>query len=74
MPARFASEVDAHSLYVETLGELGIVGFALVVAMLLVGIVTGVGRAWRARDRGGEAPALAALVIAFAVALGVDWM
>ncbi|MFL5935507.1 MAG: O-antigen ligase family protein [Gaiellaceae bacterium] len=66
--------LDAHSLYIETLGELGIVGFALVVGMLLLGIVAGVRRAWRIPGSGAEAPALAAVVIALAVALGVDWM
>ncbi len=64
---------DAHSLYAETLGELGLIGFALLVAALGSGVVTGARRL-----RGGEARStLAALLAGFVAYLaiaGVDWM
>jgi len=62
---------DAHSLYLQTLGELGLVGFALlvVVLVLIVGAF-----AWRSRgpDRALFAALLAA-ALGWAVATGVDW-
>ena len=66
---------DAHSLYFESLAELGVVGLVLIVG--LVGLVLAVGatRAWRAgssEPRGWLAAATAACV-AFAVAAAVDW-
>ncbi|MEK6276653.1 MAG: O-antigen ligase family protein [Actinomycetota bacterium] len=65
---------DAHSLYLEALGELGLVGAILTVAV--VGGVLGLGiAAWRRSD-GAErdaASALLAMSIAFAVAAGIDW-
>jgi O-antigen ligase len=66
---------DAHSLFVQTLAELGIIGLLLLVAMLVVALVTGV-RRWRnagAADQG----AIAALLGAFTVYLlgaAIDWM
>ena len=66
---------DAHSLYLEVLGELGIVGFVLVVGLVLAGI--GVG-AWRALCAAGEMrvsiAALTSLFAAFALAAGFDWV
>jgi O-antigen ligase len=65
---------DAHSLYLETLGELGIVGMAL----LLVGLASALAaslrpvRGTQPRDRLLLA-ALAASVLAFLVAAGIDW-
>jgi tetratricopeptide (TPR) repeat protein len=66
---------DAHSLYLETLGELGIVGFILVVALALVGIVVGARRSLRSagEDRITTA-ALTAVFAGYAVAVGFDWM
>lgn len=72
-PARQSSYnvVDAHSLYVEVLGELGIVGFVLLVALILLVLA-----ALLPIGRGANRPLYAAL---FAVALawtahaGVDW-
>lgn len=66
---------DAHSLYLETLGELGIVGFALLVGSFLTGLGTAVRRLLRTRD--DEQVMLAAVTAAFvgyAVAAAVDWM
>jgi hypothetical protein len=66
--------INAHSLYFETLGELGIVGFVLIVSFLLWVLATGVIRAFTApRDRTLYAGATAAAA-AFAVAAGVDWV
>jgi hypothetical protein len=63
---------DAHSLYVEVLGELGIVGLAFVAGAF----VTAVGVALvRRRERGGDAvAALVAVFAAYAFAAGIDWM
>jgi hypothetical protein len=67
--------VDTHSLYLQTLGELGIVGLALLGAFLLT-ILIGGGRATlRAAPR--EQPQLAAALagcVAFCVTATFDWM
>jgi hypothetical protein len=66
---------DAHSLYLETLAELGIVGLALIVG--LIAWVLGVGTA-RALAAATERRALLAGAVAsaaaFAVAAAVDWV
>ena len=59
---------DAHSLYLETLAELGPVGLALLVAVLALPVVA----AARARDRRLAAPAFGAYV-AFLLHAGIDW-
>lgn len=64
---------DAHSLYLETLGELGIVGFVLVLGIVGMGLVSGFRRSLRA-DAGGVAAAASASFAAYAVGAGVDWM
>ena len=69
---------DAHSLYLETLGELGIVGAALLALALLT--IAG-GALWRgarrrrvpAIDRSADA-VVVAVIAAWAVQAGVDWM
>jgi O-antigen ligase len=62
---------DAHSLYLETLGELGLVGGALLIA-LLAALILGVAR--RIRDRADPvAPVAAACLAAWLVHLGLDW-
>jgi O-antigen ligase len=65
---------DAHSLYLEVLDELGIVGILLVLAM--VGGLLWIGfAAWR-DARGAErelCAALLAAMVAFAVGAGFDW-
>ncbi|HXG75353.1 MAG TPA: O-antigen ligase family protein [Gaiellaceae bacterium] len=66
---------DAHSLYVEVLGELGLVGLALVLVVLAVGIGSGVSRTRRGPpELRATRAALTAVVGAYAVAAGVDWM
>jgi hypothetical protein len=63
--------LDAHSLYLEALAELGWPGLVLVVAALLAILA-----AFAARARGPDRPLYAALLaagIAWAVHAGVDW-
>jgi O-antigen ligase len=62
---------DAHSLYVETLSELGVVGFALLAGALLTLLV---GLALRARRRASHAhAAILACTIGWALHAGIDW-
>ena len=63
---------DAHSLYFETLAELGIVG-GLLLAAFLVALVGGVLATARAAPRDPVLPAAAAVLAAFIVHAGVDW-
>ena len=66
---------DAHSLYFEVLGELGIIGFVLVVALVLAGIGVGARRALSASGQMRVTiAALASVFCAFAFAAGVDWV
>lgn len=62
---------DAHSLYVEVLGELGLVGLMLVAAALLI-VLWGFATRSRGPDRviGG---ALLGAGVAWAIQAGVDW-
>jgi hypothetical protein len=59
---------DAHSLYLETLGELGLIGLAALVVMLAAPLVG----AWRNR-RSPLVPFAAAAFVAWIVHAGVDW-
>ncbi len=65
---------DAHSLYLETLGETGLVGFALVAAFVFGVLAVGIKRTLAAPcdDRRWMAAATAGSV-GFAVAAGIDW-
>jgi O-antigen ligase len=63
--------VDAHSLYMQTLDELGIVGLLLLIAVILIVL----GRT-AARIRGPSRPLYAAtfaVLLALAIHTGVDW-
>ena len=59
---------EAHSLYLETLAELGPLGLAL----LLLALAAGVAAAWRLR-REPPGPALLAALITYDLAAGVDF-
>ncbi len=66
---------DAHSLYLEALGELGVIGFVLLVAAFGAGAIVGIRRVLVAE--GEERLVIAALLACFfgyAVAAGIDWM
>jgi hypothetical protein len=70
-PVTFAI-IDAHSLYVEVMAELGQTGLALLVASLLL-ILGALARGiWRSRDRYVYA-GLAAALVAWLVRAGLDW-
>jgi O-antigen ligase len=62
----------AHSLYVETLAELGIVGFAFLL-MFLVGVGLAAARAWRVAPARAAGPAAALVVWATHSAIDWDW-
>jgi O-antigen ligase len=70
-PVTFAIQ-DAHSLYVEVLAELGVVGLVLLVvplALMAFALARGL---WRSRDRYVYAGLLAAL-LAWLVRAALDW-
>ena len=63
--------IDAHSLYIETLSELGVVGLALLL-LALGSLMVGLARRLAGDDRPAVAAVLAA-ASAWAVHAGVDW-
>ena len=66
---------DAHSLYMQTLGELGVVGLALLAAFLLTVFAAGARRLLRLEDR--DRPMFAAAIAgcaAFCLTATFDWM
>lgn len=63
---------DAHALYLEALAELGPLGAALVLALVL-GALAGLARRTAAEAREPEAAAVLAAATAFAVAAALDW-
>lgn len=66
---------NAHSLYLEVLGELGVVGLLLLLGALGCGVVGGI-RATRA-SVGAQRRAIAGLLgayVAFLVSAGIDWL
>jgi hypothetical protein len=64
---------DAHSLYLETLGELGVVGFVLLLATFASALAT-LRRSQTRDEPAGTSAALGAAFLAYAVAAGIDWM
>lgn len=67
---------DAHSLFVETLGELGIIGLALIAGFVGFLLIGGVRKCLTAIDDGRrlELAAATASMVAFTVAAGLDWL
>ncbi|HEY5286930.1 MAG TPA: O-antigen ligase family protein [Solirubrobacteraceae bacterium] len=63
--------VDAHSLYLQSLAELGIVGFVLILIVVL-GMLVGLAARTRGPDRALYA-ALFAVCLAWVVHQGFDW-
>jgi O-antigen ligase len=66
---------DAHSLYLETLGELGVTGLALLVAFFAACLAAAV-RRWHASAGDGRAAiaAFTGIVVAYLAEAAVDWM
>lgn len=64
--------LDAHSIYLETLAELGLVGALLLLAFIGT-TAAGVARAARAAPGDALVGAAAAVLAAFAVHAGLDW-
>jgi len=66
---------NAHSVYLEVLGELGIIGLAALLAMFAAVVITAGRRlASLPVERRSAAAALTATFAAFLVAAGLDWM
>ncbi len=66
---------DAHSLYLEVLGELGLIGFALLVGAFASALVAALLRVRRCRERSRLTLAAAlGSFAAFALAAVFDWM
>jgi hypothetical protein len=63
--------VDAHSLYLQSLAELGVVGFVLIL-VVVVGILAGLATRIRGPDRALYA-AVFAMALAWAVHQALDW-
>jgi hypothetical protein len=61
--------VNAHSLYLEMLAELGVVGLLLVLGFLAIAAVAG----WKARRGNPEAAAALAVLAAGALTAGLEW-
>jgi hypothetical protein len=66
--------VNAHSLYFETLAELGIPGLILIAALVLWVLGVGVWRSLAASQNRGLLAAATGSAFAFPVAAGVDWV
>ena len=69
-----ASVKDAHSLYVETLGELGLVGLLILAPIFAIGVFVSGRRSLVARDERVTMAALAAAFGAYTVEVAFDWM
>jgi hypothetical protein len=65
---------DAHSLYAETLGELGIVGFVLLMGAFASALVVGATRLRSPPDQRAVVAAAGAVVLAFLIAAAFDWV
>lgn len=66
---------DAHSLYVENLAELGIIGLLLLASFVLLVLIAGARRALAAAgERRAQLAALSGSALTFALAAGLDWL
>ena len=66
---------NAHSLYAQTLAELGLIGFGLIAGGFVLGLAVAIRRALGMRGSLGDtAAAVTAGFAAYAVAAGIDWM
>jgi O-antigen ligase/polysaccharide polymerase Wzy-like membrane protein len=66
---------DAHSIYLEMLGELGVIGFTLLMSAFGVAFVAAGRRLLRAAgEERTTIAALAGALVAFMVGAGIDWM
>jgi O-antigen ligase len=66
---------DAHSLYLEVLGELGLIGFAALILFIgLAAVVAARGLLAHGVGERGAAAAAAAAGLAYLCAAGIDWM
>jgi O-antigen ligase len=66
---------NAHSLWLETLGELGLIGLLLVGGAFALGIGAGVARLRRAPpDQRTTIAALVAVLAAFVLGAAIDWI
>ena len=65
---------DAHSLWLETLAELGVVGLLLLVIAIGAGFVAAIARMGRLGQDRPLVAAMAGVLAAFVVAAGIDWM
>jgi len=67
---------DAHSLYLETLGELGLVGFLLLAGAIVTGLVAGARRLLATADaeEGVTIAAVLAAFLGFLAGAGIDWV
>ena len=66
---------DAHSLFVETLGELGVIGLALIAAAIGSVLIVGARRSLKAgAERRAMLAAATAGAAAFTVAAATDWV
>ncbi len=75
-PRRDAPVRDAHSVYIEALAEMGVVGGALIVLALAGLLVTALRAPPRQPDAAaaGAAAGCAGALLVFVVTAGVDWM
>jgi hypothetical protein len=64
---------DAHSVYLETLGDLGLVGLAFLLAAFGIGVFAAV-RLLRAGAERTTVAALAAAYAAYLLSVAIDWM
>ena len=66
---------NAHSLWLETLAELGVVGLLLLAGVFAVGVAAGLARLrGRAADDRVTVAALLALVLGFMLGAAIDWV